>query len=29
MRENWEFALSKVEKGYVTIMGDDDGFCEN
>jgi glycosyltransferase involved in cell wall biosynthesis len=29
MRENWEFALSKAEKGYVTIMGDDDGFCEN
>ena len=29
MRENWEFGLSKAEDGFVTIMGDDDGFCPN
>ena len=26
MTANWEFALSKVEDGFVTILGDDDGF---
>lgn len=29
MKENWEFGLSKIEDGFVTIMGDDDGFCPN
>lgn len=26
MTRNWEFALSHIKKGYVTIIGDDDGF---
>jgi glycosyltransferase involved in cell wall biosynthesis len=26
MTANWEFALSKAEDGFVTILGDDDGF---
>ncbi len=26
MSHNWEFALSHVEKGYVTFVGDDDGL---
>lgn len=26
MSHNWEFALSHVEKGWVTILGDDDGL---
>jgi len=26
MTANWEFALSHVESGYVTIIGDDDGL---
>ncbi len=26
MTHNWEFALSHVEKGFVTFLGDDDGF---
>jgi glycosyl transferase family 2 len=26
MTGNWEFALSHVEEGYVTIIGDDDGL---
>jgi len=26
MGENWEFALSHVETGWVTILGDDDGL---
>jgi hypothetical protein len=24
MAENWEFALSHIEDGFVTIIGDDD-----
>jgi glycosyltransferase involved in cell wall biosynthesis len=26
MSTNWEFALSHVENGYVTLIGDDDGL---
>jgi hypothetical protein len=26
MSDNWEFALAHVEKGWVTFLGDDDGF---
>lgn len=26
MSHNWEFALSHVDSGWVTILGDDDGF---
>jgi glycosyltransferase involved in cell wall biosynthesis len=26
MTENWEFALSHVQQGYVTVVGDDDGL---
>lgn len=29
MAENWEFALSHVEDGWVTILGDDDGLLPN
>lgn len=29
MSHNWEFALSRVTDGYVTIMGDDDGVLPN
>ena len=25
MSENWEFGLSKIKDGYVTILGSDDG----
>lgn len=29
MTEHWEFAISHVEEGFVTIMGDDDGLLRN
>lgn len=29
MSANWEFALSHVKDGYVTFIGDDDGFLPN
>ena len=29
MTENWEFAISHVNNGFVTILGDDDGFLPN
>jgi glycosyltransferase involved in cell wall biosynthesis len=29
MSHNWEFALTKVSEGYVTIIGDDDGLLPN
>ncbi len=28
MTANWEYALSMVDEGFVTILGDDDGFIE-
>jgi glycosyltransferase involved in cell wall biosynthesis len=28
MSEHWEFALSHVEDGFVTVMGDDDGLLK-
>lgn len=27
MSHNWEFALSSIDDGWVTILGDDDGLC--
>jgi hypothetical protein len=29
MTENWEFALSHVANGFVTVIGDDDGLLPN
>ncbi|ARK10405.1 glycosyltransferase [Fibrella sp. ES10-3-2-2] len=29
MAHNWEFALAQVNEGFVTILGDDDGFLPN
>src|SRR5208282_2904280 len=29
MADNWEFALSHVQDGWVTIIGDDDGLLPN
>ena len=29
MSHNWEFALAHVERGWVTILGDDDGLLPN
>lgn len=29
MTANWEFALKHVKEGYVTVLGDDDGFLPN
>ena len=29
MTQNWEFALSQVTAGYVTVIGDDDGLLPN
>jgi glycosyltransferase involved in cell wall biosynthesis len=29
MSQNWEFALSHVSEGWVTILGDDDGLIAN
>jgi len=29
MSHNWEFALEKVSEGYVSFLGDDDGFLPN
>jgi glycosyltransferase involved in cell wall biosynthesis len=29
MTENWEFAVSHVKDGFITIIGDDDGFLKN
>ncbi len=29
MTRNWEFALSHVDRGYVTFLGDDDGLVPN
>lgn len=29
MTANWEFALSKVRDGFVTVLGDDDGLLPN
>ena len=29
MSENWERGLDLVDNGYVTILGDDDGFVPN
>lgn len=29
MSHNWEFALSHVKRGWVTLMGDDDGLLPN
>jgi glycosyltransferase involved in cell wall biosynthesis len=26
MSENWEFAISHVDKGWITVLGDDDGI---
>jgi hypothetical protein len=29
MSHNWEYALSKASGGYISILGDDDGFLPN
>lgn len=29
MSHHWEFVLEHVSEGYVTILGDDDGFLPN